>query len=413
MKRIYALILWTSLFCLPGVTLAQVTVGSGEKPIKAAILDVKSYAADGDNITSGTGGIIMPRLKLQNPNTLEPIISNNDPELTELKIYHTGLVVYNLTDDANFKEGLYVWNGVRWEIIISDDATTISTVTVENGLSITLAGNYIELGGALDANTDIVQNNNAMRFTTGTGTLSVNATDFIIKGGNTGIGKEPSSTRKLDISGDTQINGDLDVKGETGLKDVEITGTSTAQSHLVYNPDNSSKEQRFLVSTGTSGLAKWRVVGGLSSANQQPLPTNTLRFNPVNQTNSYLNTGMSVELPPGRWLISYSVRMVSLDLNGASTDNIKPTSFRFTMLDNGVPIPVTGRKSYDDCRAYPDTYYNSYTGFIVLNNDSDLDKVYYLGIKTQEMGSNWPSGDVELINQNNNDAYLIALLMDY
>ncbi|MDR0824997.1 MAG: hypothetical protein LBN74_07870 [Prevotella sp.] len=413
MKRIYALILWTSLFCLPGVTLAQVTVGSGEKPIKAAILDVKSYAADEDNITSGTGGIIMPRLKLQSPNTLEPIIPNNDPELTELKIYHTGLVVYNLTDDANFKEGLYIWNGARWEIIISDDAAGTSAVTVENGLFLTSAGDYIELGGALDANTDIVQNNNAMRFTTGTGTLSVNAADFIIKEGNTGIGKEPSSVRKLDISGDTQINGGLDVKGETGLKDVEITGTSTTQSHLVYTPDNSPKEQRFLVSTGTSGLAKWRVVGGLSFANQQSLPASTLRFNPVNQTNSYLNTGMGVELSPGKWLINYSVRMVSLDLNSASTNNIKPTSFRFTLLENGVPIPVIGRKAYDDCRAYPDTYYNSYTGFIVLNNDSDRDKVYYLGIKTQEMGLNWPPGDVELINGSEKDAYLIALLMDY
>lgn len=411
MKHIYILI----LFILPVIASAQTTIGSGLEPVKAAILDVKTQVADDNNVTSTIGGIVMPRVKLQNIETLEPIILNNDPDLTELKRLHKGLIVYNLTDNEAFKAGLYVWKGTRWNAVILSGTNPESTsnIEVENGLSLTPTNEYIELGGLLNANTSINQNNQTMTLTTGTGALSINETDLIIKGGNTGVGKEPSSNQKLDVAGDILVNGNLTVKEKTGLKNVEITGTNTNQSHLVYNPNNSKKEQKFLVSSGNSGDARWQTVGGLSSLDQAPLPTNTLRFIPADQTNNYLNTGMGIELSPGKWLISYSVRMVSLNLNSASTANIQPTSFRLTMLDNGVPIPITNKKAYDDCRAYPDTYYNSCTGFIIVNNDSDQDKVYYLGIKTQQIGLNWPSGEVELINASKNDAYLVPLLLDY
>jgi hypothetical protein len=408
MRKIYALV----LICWPAVAPAQITVGSDEKPVKAAILEVKSQTADGDNVTSRTGGVVMPRLRLQNPATLEPVILNDDPDLATLKEVHTGLIVYNLTSDANFKAGLYVWDGLRWEAIISDAGEGAATIALENGLTFASSGAAAELGGTLNAHTDINQNNNAMSFADG-GAWSVNATDLIVKGGNTGLGKEPSPGRKLDVSGDVLVTGGLAVKGETSLKHVAITGTGASPAHITYAPDGRRKEQRFLVSSGSAGQAYWRVVGGLSSVDQTPLPAATLRFVPSSQTAGYLDTGMGVELPPGKWLISYSVRLVSVSLTTASTGDIKPTSFRFTMLDNGVPIPATGKKAYDDCRAYPDTYYNSCTGFLILENDSNQDKTYYLGIKTQEMGLNWPAGQVELINKNNSDAYLIPLLLDY
>lgn len=416
MEKIYALILFLSVSLFCETIRAQVTVGSGVKPVKGAILDIKSQAADTDNVTSYTGGIVMPRLRLQSIDTMEPIIPAGDPDLAELKALHTGLMVYNLTGDAPFREGLYVWSGTQWETVLSDGSSSVPVVTAENGLTITPTGGYIELGGTLDANTIIDQNNNTMLFTSVAGTLSVNATNFIIKGGNTGIGKEPSAGQKLDISGDTRINGDITVEGETGLRDVEIVGTSSAKSHLVYTPDDERKVDKYLVAIGLTGQARWCSIGGLSSIDMEPMPTGTLRFNPTDASSqaNYLNTGLGVQLPPGKWMISYSVRIVSTNLNAASTADIKPTSFRFTLLDNDVPIADAGTgaaKPYDDSRAYPDTYYNSCSGFFVVTNNSDDDKEYYLGIKTQELGLNWPSGDVELINGSKNDAYLVPIFM--
>lgn len=416
MEKIYAFILFLSVSLFCETIRAQVTIGAGEKPVKGAILDIKSRAADTDNVTSYTGGIVMPRLRLQSIGTMEPIIPAGDPDLAELKALHTGLMVYNLTGDAPFREGLYVWSGTQWEAVLSDGSSSVPVVTAENGLTITPIGDYIELGGTLDANTIIDQNNNTMLFTSVASTLSVNATNFIIKGGNTGIGKKPSAGQKLDISGDTYIDGGLTVEGATSLKDADIVGTSSAQSLLVYAPDDGKKANKYLVTTGLTSLAKWSSIGGLSSIGMEPIPTGTLRFDPANTSSQakYLNTGLGVQLPPGKWMISYSVRIVSTNLNTASTADIKPTSFRFTLLDNGLPIPNVGTgvaKPYDDCRAYPDTYYNSCSGFFVVTNSSDDDKEYYLGIKTQELGLNWPSGDVELINGSKNDAYLIPIFM--
>lgn len=418
--KIYTLIplLLASLFFQVEAVVAQVTIGSGEKPAKGSVLDVKSQPVDAENITSTTGGIVMPRLQLQNINNMEPIIPVNDPDLDELKALNTGLIVYNLTSNASFKEGLYVWNGTQWEAVLADGAGSAPAVTAENGLTLTPGGDYIELGGSLlDANTTISQNNNVMLFTSTTGALSVNASDFIIKGGNTGIGKTPSLSQKLDISGDTRISGELTVEKVTGLKGVEIAGTASIPSHLVYTPNNKNKIDKFLVTSGGTGLARWSSIGGLSVLDTEPLPANTLRFSPADASsqNAYMNTGVKIELPPGKWLINYSVRMVTVNLNSASAAVIKPTSFRFTLLDNGIPIPAgTGvTKSYDDCRAYPDTYYNSLSGFFVLNNNSIDDKEYYLGIKTQELGLNWPAGNVELINNSKNDAYLIPIFMGY
>lgn len=415
--KIYTLILLllVSLFFQVEAVVAQVTIGSGEKPAKGSVLDVKSQAADAENMTSATGGIVMPRLRLQNINTMEPIISENDPDLNELKTLHTGLIVYNLVSDASFKEGLYVWNGTQWEAVLAEGAGNIPAVTAENGLTLAPGGDSIELGGSLDDNTTINQDNNTMLFTSTTGALSVNASDFIIKGGNTGIGKIPSQGRRLDISGDTRISGDMTVEKATGLKNVEITGTASIPSYLVYAPDDKDKANKYLVTSAGTGFARWCSIGGLSAIDTESLPANTLRFNPadVSSQTAYMNTGIKIGLPPGKWMINYSVRMVSVNLNSASTAMIRPTSFRFTLLDNGLPIPNIGTgvaKPYDDCRAYPDTYYNSLSGFFVVNNDSADDKEYYLGIKTQELGLNWP-GDVELVNTNKNDAYLIPIFM--
>lgn len=101
---------------------AQVTIGSNEPPRQAALLDLKSKTTDADNVTSDKGGLLLPRVKLEKEETLEPFIKTTDSEwvndaTTKVKSTHTGLIVYNLNKDKPFVEGLYIWNGQKWTML--------------------------------------------------------------------------------------------------------------------------------------------------------------------------------------------------------------------------------------------------------------------------------------------------------
>ena len=67
---------------------AQVTVGSDISPSRATLLELKSQqtvgtitaVTDAGNVTSTTGGFLLPRVKLVSTATLEPFITTTDPE---------------------------------------------------------------------------------------------------------------------------------------------------------------------------------------------------------------------------------------------------------------------------------------------------------------------------------------------
>lgn len=116
------------VFMMRNEALAQVTVGSGELPARGALLDIKDSAPDSDNVSSKTGGLIFPRVKLEAINTLAPFIPVNDEDWAnpakqiKTKELHQGLTVYNLSVSTGFEEGLYVWNGEKWEKLSGQNA---------------------------------------------------------------------------------------------------------------------------------------------------------------------------------------------------------------------------------------------------------------------------------------------------
>jgi len=101
-----------SAFSLKG----QVTVGSGVAPEKAAILDIKTEDGGEGDISSKSGGLLLPRVEIEAIDDInvfedvQPIVSVAD------KRRHKGLTVYNIQEDQekNLEEGIYVWNGERW-----------------------------------------------------------------------------------------------------------------------------------------------------------------------------------------------------------------------------------------------------------------------------------------------------------
>jgi hypothetical protein len=111
MKRIIFLLL---LFLALGTASmnAQITVGSVEDPAKGALVDIKSQTNRTGGATTNKGGLLLPRVQLQTLNSLQPFIA---AETAADKLEHTGLEVYNITDNATFKPGIYFWNGQQWK----------------------------------------------------------------------------------------------------------------------------------------------------------------------------------------------------------------------------------------------------------------------------------------------------------
>ncbi|MFV0329963.1 MAG: hypothetical protein ACK5KL_09130 [Dysgonomonas sp.] len=107
---------------------SQVTIGSGTSPEKAALLQLKDSEPDTENVTSKTGGLLLPRVKLENKSTLMPFIPDDDDfknNVDNVKDKHKGLVVYNMSTSAGFETGAYIWDGTEW-ILYKGNATADS-----------------------------------------------------------------------------------------------------------------------------------------------------------------------------------------------------------------------------------------------------------------------------------------------
>jgi hypothetical protein len=99
-------------FILSGATVstAQTTIGSLHDPAKGALLDLKSQLPGTDNVTSKTGGLLLPRVNLNSPNDFSLLPNPTDDQKKD----HIGLMVYNLKADEELDKGIYQWNGEMW-----------------------------------------------------------------------------------------------------------------------------------------------------------------------------------------------------------------------------------------------------------------------------------------------------------
>ncbi|MDR1556282.1 MAG: hypothetical protein LBS88_04525 [Tannerellaceae bacterium] len=101
---------------------AQVTIGVAEAPVAGALLQLKDIAAAAQGGKNATKGLLMPRVNLVSDTELKPMIE--DATLGQ-KEEHTGLVVYNLTNNGFLKKGIMVWNGQEWNHLKNKEETTV------------------------------------------------------------------------------------------------------------------------------------------------------------------------------------------------------------------------------------------------------------------------------------------------
>jgi len=104
---------------------SQVTIGSGEAPLKGAILDLKEDDNTEKNSSKGLG---LPRVELSSPTILTVDDNSNRNK-------YKGLTVYNLSTVNGLAKGTYTWDGTKWmQVVIVEKYGT-------NGQMLTSKGN--------------------------------------------------------------------------------------------------------------------------------------------------------------------------------------------------------------------------------------------------------------------------------
>jgi hypothetical protein len=249
------------LFALP--LQAQVTIGSGEEPNKGALLDLKERNVT-DDAANAEKGLLLSRVELENKNKLYPMLAPGYDSAEDQK--HAGLIVYNTTDDADFDQGLYLWDGTQWLPVNSAGGSSF-TLAAQNGL--TYANDIIKLGGPLTEATTLT--------TTAANTLNINGPglttistpttiggDLTISGGAPGVGKVLTSdatgraTWKNPTSqGYTQI-----INSYTG-SEIKVTlpanRLSLLQVKFYYNVTTTTGITNSNIPTSNMGIAMWTI----------------------------------------------------------------------------------------------------------------------------------------------------------
>lgn len=216
---------------------SQITIGSGVEPVKGAILDLKSQAADGDNVTSTTGGLVLPRVQLEAENSVALFFGGTD-QSDDVKTLLTGLTVYNLTSIGGFSAGPYNWDGTQWVTFAGAGGTAY------NGSSpVTVSGNSIGLIAGTANGQVLKWNGTAWQLatdadtnTTYTGTAPITVSD--------------ANAISLDDAGVT-----TDKLADLSVTNTKIANTTITQTKMI---GTGSTTGQVLTSTGAGEAPTWQ-----------------------------------------------------------------------------------------------------------------------------------------------------------
>jgi len=166
---------------------SQVTIGTQSAPLKGTLLDMKENDNSAGGVTS-TNGMMLPRVNLTGLTNLAPIA-----DASANKLQYAGMEIYNVAvdDNAGLQEGLYTWDGAKWNHVQTGEQS--SGVAAGNGLS--LSTGTVVLGGSLNRNTVIDMNNKNLVFS---------------NSGNVGIGTE-NPTANLEVEGAVKMDSKMSV----------------------------------------------------------------------------------------------------------------------------------------------------------------------------------------------------------
>jgi hypothetical protein len=110
---------------------AQVTIGSLSEAKPTMLLDLKTSESNDFNSSKG---LVYPRVELEQIDMLYPMFSSSLDYLSNKTVVdekHTGLTVYNIKNNATFSEGIYQWDGEKWDAINNSELTPAATGDID------------------------------------------------------------------------------------------------------------------------------------------------------------------------------------------------------------------------------------------------------------------------------------------
>lgn len=138
-------ILSAAIFLFSIVAFSQVTIGIDESAAGGALLQLKNISGTDGGQANSLKGLLLPRVELQNVNTIAGTISGVTAENSQA---HTALTVYNLnkcTAGNGNDDGIYVWNGNEW-LPLKQVNSPAYTFTDARDNSVYLASSFGEAG---------------------------------------------------------------------------------------------------------------------------------------------------------------------------------------------------------------------------------------------------------------------------
>lgn len=296
---IYILI---SLLLCTAICQAQVTIGSIQEPETFSSLQL-----EGNN-----GGLRLPQL------------SESDKGSLSVDTNSAGLIIYNKTYD-----NLEYWDGEKW-------FTLGDTIKIYNGLR--KDGTEVRLGGKLEKETQINQNNKNLKFITGDtnpGGFSINDTVYVVNGRV--VGMKPAkftvnrSTLKIkDVGNNVSIENKLKIKVENDSMLVR-NDSVFMEGQLFYDSKKSDINNKVLISK-VDGTAFWGDLKPNFALGKTFLKGNIQRAGTGTGSSGEVwiknTTSPAVENPtisdeltltPGKWLI---FAKISTKTNTSSTDRL-------------------------------------------------------------------------------------------
>ncbi|MDR0537546.1 MAG: hypothetical protein LBH04_05840 [Tannerellaceae bacterium] len=315
------------LFLHASRTDAQTTIGLNSEPARAALLDIKtlepstpSTVTDDSNITSERGGLLLPRVMLDEATTLSPLIPITDPDwinhsTTRIKELHTGLTVYNLAGKASLKPGICTWDGTLWR------STGPNSISAGEGLS--LSSESIRLGGKL------------------TRPLFIDMETFPLNILGSGM---TTLSASVHLSAPLQYTNGHPAKGKLLMSD--------AAGNAVWKENITSPPM-----TPTGVMSSKGASGKIST-----------------YKNKWINTNAYIQIPPGRWMIM--VTMLIPVKGGNSNDRIWLES-SFVKEDKTSIDPSDFVGSSSSISGVLSNGYNILTGYVVMDNKSKGTKKFY------------------------------------
>lgn len=161
-RYIFIILVILSSLILP--IYGQVTLGSGEKPERGAVLEAKEWTETTPDISDITSlensrkGILFPKVMLHAYDLLTPLYGDPDTATANEKLLATGMMVYNVNPNATgLNIGLYYWNGEEWNSMGSSNEG-MADFEPKDCESIEVLGTYI-VGQPLNPTTNYISLN--------------------------------------------------------------------------------------------------------------------------------------------------------------------------------------------------------------------------------------------------------------